>query len=172
MSIKVLGAALLAAVMTVSVQGADEVAGKKEGKGAGQDQNVAAQLVKQLQDVNLTEEQTAKIKELGKAMAAKMKTLRDDAGITAELMKKRTDAQKALKDSGQKGKELAAAIDKEAGLSEAQAAAMAKIAALRQQFQREAIGLLTDEQKAKLPAALQRVIKAKGEARGKKKVDA
>ena len=172
MKSKLFGAALMAAVLAVPASAQDDVATKKKQRGrAGQD-NVAAQVIKQLEEAKLTDEQVAKIKELGKTAGAKMKAIRDEAGITPELTKKRLEAQKSLKDSGKKGKELVAAINEAAGYNEAQAAAAVKMNDARTAFQKQVVALLTDAQKENLPMALKRATAAKdsdGAAKKKKK---
>ena len=96
--------------------------------------------------------------------------MRDEAGITPALMKKRVEAQKSLKDSVKKGKELQAAINEAAGFTEAQSAAFAKVAEARTAFQKQVIALLTDEQKENLPQAMKRLSAAdSGKAKGKGK---
>ncbi|TWU47291.1 hypothetical protein Poly51_50900 [Rubripirellula tenax] len=167
MKFKMLGVMILAAVLVVPAS-ADEADGaKKKGKGA-RGASASGQILKQLESVSLTDEQTTKIKELGKAADAAMKTIREESGLTAELMKKRADAQKELKDSGKKGKEMAAAVNEAAGLSEAQSAAFGKLNDARMKFQKEVVGLLTDDQKASLPQQLMRA----GKEGKKKKKDA
>lgn len=175
MNLKLVGAALLVALMVVPAAAEEEVKAKRKGKGKRGQQNAATQLLKQLEEVGLTEDQIAKVKELGKTAAAKMKEMRDQAGITLEVMKKRTEAMKSVRDSGKKGKEAMAAAIEAAGITEAQEAALKKIAAARMAFQKEVMGLLTDEQKEKLPERLQRASKAsgkKGKGAAKKKKDA
>ena len=163
MYLKCLAVAAVAAMLVVPASAAD--AEKKKGK--GNRQSPAAQIVKQLADVGLTEEQTSKIMELGKAAGAKMKELREAAGITPELTKKRSEAQKSMKDSGKKGKELQEAVNEAAGYTEEQIAGLKKVNEARMAFTKEVIGLLTDEQKEKLPKQMQR--SAKGGAKKKKK---
>lgn len=175
MNLKLVGATLLAAVIAVPVIADDEAPAKKKGKKGEQQNTVVAQLMKQLEPVGLTDEQVEKAKELGKVAVAKIKEMSDEAGITEELMKKRAEAQKSMKDSGKKGKELAAAVNEAAGLSESQMAAMEKIMQVRTKFQKDVIALLSDEQKEKLPQSLQRAAEgggAKGKGKGKKKQDA
>ena len=164
MHFRIVGAALLAAVMVVPVVAQDAAKGKRKGKRTRQD--ASTMLLKQLEEVGLTDDQVAKVKELGKVAVAKMKALRDEAGITAALMKKRTEARKSLTEAGKKGKELAAAISEASGLSEAQEAAMKKANAIRMAFQKEVLGLLTDEQKAKLPEKFQQAARRAGKAAG------
>ncbi|NND99832.1 MAG: hypothetical protein HKN47_21130 [Pirellulaceae bacterium] len=169
----------LAAMLAVPAMAADDEKAKKKGaRGARGAATPAAALIKQLEPVGLTEEQVAKIKEMGKASAASMKQIREDAGITGELMKKRSEAQKSLRDSGKKGKDLAAAVNEKAGITEAHAAAFQKLNEVRMKFNREVLAMLTDDQKANVPDKMQRLLKApggdkaKGKGKGKKKKDA
>ena len=59
----------------------------------------AAQPLQQLKPVGLTDEQVAEVKELGKGIAIAMKKIRDDAGITAELIKKRAANEDGMESS-------------------------------------------------------------------------
>ena len=173
MKSKLFGAALMVALVAAPVFAQDDSATKKKRKGQRDQQNVAMQTIKQLEATKLTDEQIAKIKELAKPVNAKIKGLRDEAGFTPALLKQRADAQKSLKDSGKKGKELQAAINEAAGFTEAQSAAIAKVNEARTAFQKQVIALLSDEQKENLPQQLKRVANAKaGNAKGKKKKQA
>ena len=166
MKFKVFGALALAVLIAIPAIAQDDAAGKKKKKGKRNQQNAASQVLKQLEKLGLSDDQVAKIKELGKEVSAKMKEMRTDAGITAELTKKRAEVVKAMKESEKKGAELAAAINKEAGFTEAQVAALKLINEVRQKFNKEVVGLLTDEQKENLPARLKR---AAGGNKGKGK---
>ena len=170
MKMKTVAALALAAMLVSPVMAEDEAKGKKKKAKGNRGNSTAMQLIKALAPVGLTDEQTTKIKELGKASSEAIAKIRKDSGLTPEVMKKRTEAQKALKESGKKGKELAAAIAEKAGLSEAQIASFKKMNEARMGFQKSVIGMLTDDQKAKLPEKLQRFAKA-GQAKkgGKKK---
>lgn len=175
MKLKMIAALALAATIATPVIAQDDANKKKKGGNRGQ-ANASGQLLKQLKDVGLTDEQVAKVKELGKEIGAKMKALRDDAGITAEIQKKRFEIQKAMQDSELKGKELVAAINKEAGISEAQAVALKAANEIRMKFHKDVVGMLSDEQKEKLPERLKRVANAgkkgqQGKGKGKKKKD-
>lgn len=154
----------VAALMAVPALAADEAKKKKRGQ-----RNASNQLIKQLEPVGLTEAQVAKIKELGKSAGAKMKEIRDAAGITTELTKKRAEVAKTMKDSDKKGKARIAAINQAAGISEAQAAALVEATKVRTKLQSDVIALLTDEQKEKLPKQMQRAAKAGNKAKGNKK---
>lgn len=145
---------------------ADDSDAKKEKKSKGKrGANPAAQLIKKLGDIGLTDAQKAKIQELAKASQAEAKKLQEAGGITAELLKKRRDAQAKLKDSDKKGKERMAEINAAAGFTEAHAEVMKKVNALRGKMMKDVIAMLTDEQKAKLPKGLTR---GQGKAGAKK----
>jgi len=144
----------------------DEPAKKKKGNTAGRN-NPATAVLKQLQDVDLTAEQKAKIQEMAKKSVVEMRTLRKEAGITPELMKKRTAAVKELRESGTKPAEMLAAVSKKLDLTEAQVAALKTANEMRQKLVQGSIALLTEEQKAKLPKRLVRVANKSGEAKGK-----
>jgi hypothetical protein len=109
------------------------------------------------------------VKVLGKAFSAKMKAMRDEAGITPELVKKRMEVQKSMKDSGKKGKELMAAVNEAAGYSETQTAALKQINDARVVFHTGVVALLTDEQKENLPERLQKMTKSGKDGDAKKK---
>ncbi|MGB7326546.1 MAG: Spy/CpxP family protein refolding chaperone [Rubripirellula sp.] len=168
MKFKMLGAIVMAAVLAAPAiaDDADDAQSKKK-KGQNRGRSAAAQIIKQLESVNLTEDQTAKIKELGKAADASMKTLREEAGLTPELMKKRMEAQKSVRESGKKGKEAAAAVNEAAGMTTEQSDAFTKMNEARTKFQKSVVALLTDEQKEDLPKAMLRTDKPAGE-KGKK----
>jgi hypothetical protein len=108
---------------------------------------------------------------LGKEAMTAMTALRKEVELSPELQKKRAEVMKTMKDSELKGKERAAAINKEAGLSEKQAAALVKVNETRLAFQRKIYGMLSDEQKAALPEKMQKLMQAgdkKGKGKGKK----
>jgi|TARA_B110000495_G_C22912192_1_gene532713 hypothetical protein len=169
MSFKVFGALALTVLIAIPATAQDDASGKKKKKGKRGQINAGTQLLTQLKDVGLSEDQVAKIKEMGKEVGEKMKKMRTDAGITTELMKKRQEVTKAMKDSDKKGSELAAAINKEAGVSEAQAGALKQVNEVRMKFFKDVVGLLTDEQKEKLPAKMKRA--GGGNKRNKAKGD-
>ncbi len=179
MNLKMIGSLALAAMIVTPALGQDDAQPKKrKGNADRARQNVGALLIKQLEPVGLSEEQTAKIKELGTKATKEMKAIRDEAGITPQLQKKVAEARASMKDSELKRKELLAAIHEKAGITEAHAAALAKANEVGMKFKKSVIAMLTDEQKENLPQALQRVAGSgeKGAAarkgQGKKKKDA
>ncbi len=159
MKFKSLAVVALAALIVTPAFAQDDAKSKRKGK-QNRRQNVATALVKQLEPVGLSDDQVAKIKQLGEKAAAEMKSIRDAAGITAELTKKRAEVQKSMKESDKKGKELIAAINEAAGFTAAHAEGLKKANAVRMKFQKDVIALLSDEQKEKLPERLQRALKA------------
>lgn len=168
MKFKMFAASLLAAVLVVPAS-ADDAVKEKKGKRGGA--SPAMQIMKQLEAVELTDAQKEKIKELGKEAAAAMKTITEENHLTPELMKKRQEATKSLKDSGKKGKEMSEAVNEAAGFTDEQAAAFEKLNTARQAFQKSVVGILTDAQKENLPQAMKRLAGqgGKGKGKGKKK---
>ncbi len=169
MKLKMIGVLALTAMILAPAFGDDDAKPKRKGKKNRGRQGAGALLVKQLEPVGLTDDQVAKIKVLGKKAAEEMIEIRKAAGITPELAKKRIAAQKSMKDSGKKGKELSAAINEAAGFSTAQVEAQKKSNAVRIKFHKDAIALLSEEQKGKLPERLQRSARAGKRGQGKKK---
>ncbi len=177
LQIKSLG--LIAALLMASVAVADDAEPAKKKK-PGAERNPASQIMKQLKDVSLTEDQQTKLKALAKKSMGEMREIRKGAQITPELMKKRAEAAKELRASGKKGAELIAAINEKTGLTTEQAAALKKTDALRMGLKKAAIGLLSDEQKAKVPKRFLKIAVGKepgdaakkGKGKGKKKKEA
>ncbi|MCO8125275.1 Spy/CpxP family protein refolding chaperone [Stieleria sp. TO1_6] len=172
MKSKVLGLAI--ALMLTTVVVADDADVKKKKKGAQAQRNPAANVLKQLKDVDLTDEQKTKIDALAKKSMAEMQTLRKEAGLTPELMKQRTAAQKEFKDSDKKPNEIFAAVNEKLGLNEAQVAALKKVNESRTELLKNSVALLSEEQQAKLPKRILQMSKGKpeGKGKGKKKKEA
>jgi hypothetical protein len=137
-------------------------------------QSASAQLLKQMEAVKLTDEQVEKIKAMGKVTQEAIAKINKEAGLTPELLKKRREVTASMKDSDKKGKARGAAINAAVGLDEAQVAAIGKANELRMKLKADAIKLLSDEQKEKLPAALKPTTDKKAGAKkdGAKKKDA
>ena len=170
MNLKTIGVLALAAMIVTPAMGDDDAKPKKrKGNADRARQNVAALLIKQLEPVGLSDEQTAKIKELGEKATKEMKSIREAGGITPELQKKRAGIQKSMKDSELKRKELIAAINEKAGFTAAHAEALAKANAVRAKFQKDVVATLSDEQKEKLPQQLKRLTAAREKGKNAKK---
>lgn len=121
----------------------------KKGKKKAKPQEPAAQLLKSLEKAELTAEQVDKIKELAAACAEKIKAIEEKAGLTPEQKKARQEAQAKAKEEGKKGKEVMEAVMAAMNLSDAQKAAMKEVEQLRAGLRKEALALLSAEQKAK-----------------------
>ena len=157
---KVLLSACLFVAMVVPSIADEKQEAKKKNAGKGQ-RDGSAQVLAQLKDVELTDEQVAKIKELNKAANEKMAAVREKAGITPELTKKRMEIQKKARETGKTGKELAELINREAGYNEGQAKAVAEMNTIRTSFRKSVVALLSKEQQEKLPEAFSRGLGAK-----------
>ncbi len=179
LKLRVLAVLALSAVI-VSAAFADDEAEKKEKKkkGAGQNRSAATQLMKQLEKagVTLTEDQTAKVTALAAKLKTELAANNEAAGITPELLKKRMEAGKTARQAGQKGKDLQAAMDAAAPLTEEQKAALKTAAGKQQQFRKDFLAVLTNAQKEQLPAQLAQQLQggrgdapADGQAKPKKK---
>lgn len=112
-------------------------------------QDPAAGILKSLEKAELTPEQVTKIKELVKSLAEKMKAAEDKVALTPEQKKARQEAQAKAKADGKTGKEAQAAVEEAMKLTDDQKAAMKEANELRAALRKEAVALLTPEQKAK-----------------------
>lgn len=149
---------LVSAVIIAPAFGDDEVSKKKRKGQKNRQRSLATNVIKRLDAVNLTEDQVTKIKELARDADEKVQEVRSEAGITDDMIKARSAAQKSLKNSGKKGKELIVAVNQKAGYNEAQSQAFKVENRLRTKFVLAAIALLSDEQKEELPKQMQRTL--------------
>ncbi|MDZ4851966.1 MAG: hypothetical protein SGI77_21985 [Pirellulaceae bacterium] len=146
---------------------AQEKGGKKKAAGAD---SLVTQFMKQLEKAELTAEQTAKIKEMYTKVATDVQAKRTASGITFELMKKRTDASKAAKEAGKKGKEIQEAGIAAMGLTADQAKVYSETDQALGKVRIEIGKLLSPEQLAKLPDQAQASMKERISGnKGKKK---
>ncbi len=141
----------VAAMLVVPCLAAEDGA-KKKGKGKGAKPSAA--MVGKLSSVELTAEQKAKIDELASELDATMATLKEE-GLTAELTKKKAEAMKAAREEGKKGKNIEADVLASMGLTEAETALLKKQGEAQTKFTKGIAALLTDEQIATLPQAVQ-----------------
>jgi len=121
----------------------------KRGRKAAKVAAPAAGILKSLEKAELTPEQVAKIKELAKAWADKIKAAEDKVALTPEQKKARQEAQAKAKADGKTGKEARQAVDEAMKMTDEQKAAMKEVDELRAGLRKEATALLTAEQKAK-----------------------
>tara|TARA_R110002096_G_scaffold371455_6_gene564845 strand:+ start:3869 stop:4360 length:492 start_codon:yes stop_codon:yes gene_type:complete len=106
--------------------------------------------IKRYEAVGLTDDQTAKIKELAAATETKLAAAKDKAALTDDQKKAQREAMEAAKTAGKKGKEMKDAVTAAVTLSDDQLAAKKEMKTIMGEFGKSVQGLLTDEQKAKL----------------------
>lgn len=139
-------------------------------KKAGGADSLVTQFMKQLEKAELSAEQKAKVKEMYTKVATDVHAKRTASGITPELNKKRTDASKAAKEAGKKGKEIQESAIAAMGLTADQAKVYSETEESLRKVRIEAGKLLTPEQLAKLPEQVQASMKEKVSGnKGKKK---
>jgi hypothetical protein len=112
---------------------------------------LATSVLKKFEKAQLTEEQVTKIKDLATKVAEKTAPAKKRAVYTPEQMKAREEALKKARAEGKKGKELTAAIKDAAKLTPTQVAAVREIQTAYSAMMKEILGMLSDEQKARLP---------------------
>jgi Spy/CpxP family protein refolding chaperone len=101
--------------------------------------------------IELSDEQKEKVAALKKEYGPKVVAARKKMALGKDARKARGEALKKAKADGKKGKELRAAVDAAAPLTDEQKAAQAEMQALQKEIRAAVVALLTDEQKAKLP---------------------
>lgn len=153
----------LAIAMAAPLFGADEK--KAEGKKKKEKAAPGAFLVKQamgrLKNVDLSDEQEAKIKKIAAEWAPKMAELRKAAGLSKEQQQARREAMAKAKEAGKKGKELAAAANEAVKLTDDQKAGLEKMREASQAFNKAVMEVLTEEQRAKVGGKRKPKAKAK-----------
>ncbi len=125
------------------------------------------QFMKQLEKAELKDEETTKIKDMFEKVAKEVAAKRTQSGITVDILKKRTEASKAAKENGKKGKEIQAAAEEAMGLTADQTKVFKETEEMLGKVRLEVGKLLTAEQLAKLPEQAQNAFKEKT-GKGKK----
>ncbi|MFO0821007.1 MAG: hypothetical protein U1A77_23880 [Pirellulales bacterium] len=139
---------------------------KKKGKGGNQTPQAVAAIQKQLEGLDLSDEQKGKIKEVVASYSGKLTEAQKKVGglMTAEQRAKAKEATDKAKADGKKGKELRDAVEAAVGLSgddkAKMQAAQKEVNDLAGEFRKAVAEVLTDEQKAK--AGLNAPEKGKG----------
>jgi len=110
----------------------------------------AARVLKRFEKAELTEEQVAKVKELAAKVAKETAECRKKAALTPDQQKARKEAMEKAKAEGKEGRELYAAARDAVKLSPDQEAAMKEVRKAQDAMMKEIMGMLTDEQKAKV----------------------
>ncbi len=149
----------LLAVTAIFVSNASAQDSAKAGGKAASETAMTNQFLKQFEPAALDQPTTDKIKEIFGKAAKEVVEKRKQAGVTPEMLKKRTDAVKQAREEGKKQKEV-----REFGLNAMGATEEQKQLVLETEDMlakaRIAVGkLLTDEQKSKLSKQLQSNLK-------------
>jgi Spy/CpxP family protein refolding chaperone len=137
----VLFALVLAIALPLAAAEREKKKAKKKGEGRA---DQVAQMLAKLKKLDLPEETTAKIKELGVQYREKMAECRK---VLQPVQKAMAEARKQATAAGKKGKELRQAVEAAVELTEEQKQAMAKLRELNMQMRKEIMGLLTPEQR-------------------------
>jgi Spy/CpxP family protein refolding chaperone len=156
----------MASFISITSFADDTATQKKKNAGGASGSPIVTQTMKALDDVELTDDQKVKVKELATKLQDQIKALRSE-GLTPEISKKRADQMKAARDAGNKGKDLASAGEE--GFSDAEKALIAKSTEAEAKFRKDVYALLTDAQKEKLPEAAKKAMAPPEKGKGKKK---
>ena len=145
------GMLVMAVLIAATALAADEAKPKKgKGKGKSPGTQAALGMVKSLE---LTDEQKQKVEEIGKSFDEKLMAAR--ALMPADVVKARQEAMKKAKSEGKKGKEAKQAVEAALNLTDAQKesikSAQAAVKEVNMALKTAVLGVLTEEQKAKLP---------------------
>jgi hypothetical protein len=112
---------------------------------------VAKLMLKRMEAVNLTDDQTASFNRLSADLRKRIDGLRARAGITKEIVQRRDEVYSQLKKSKVKGDELWSQLQKKANLTDAQRDVFKETQEQYGVFKKDAIKILTDEQRSQLP---------------------
>lgn len=166
---KMLFALMVLSLLTLSpwtVQAQEK--GKRKKGNASPEQQMIDQFMKQLEKAEMTEDQSTKIKELWTKIAKEVTKTRTEGGITAEILKKRSEVTKEAREAGKKQKEVQEAVDKALALNDAQKKVIQETEAQLSKVRIEIGKLLKPEQIEKLSPQTKDILKEK-EGRKKKK---
>lgn len=147
---KRVGTNLLSLVLALVVAAPLFAADKERKKKPRKKPDPAARVLKRLEKAELTDEQIAKVKELAAKVAKETAECRKKAAPTPEQQKARKEAMEKAKAEGKEGRELFAAARDAVKLSPYQEAAMKEVRKAQDAMMKEIMGMLTDEQKAKV----------------------
>jgi len=147
---KRVGTNLLSLVLALVVAAPLFAAEKERKKKPRKKPDPAAGVLKRLEKAELTDEQIAKVKELAAKVAKETAECRKKAAPTPEQQKARKEAMEKAKAEGKEGRELFAAVRGAVKLTPDQEAAMKEVRKAQDDMMKEIMGMLTDEQKAKV----------------------
>lgn len=134
-----------------------------------QSAQMVSAFMKQLEKAQLKDEQANQIKEMYTKVAKEVAAKRTEAGITSQMLKKRTDAAKEAREAGKKPKEVQAVVEAAVEFSESQKKVMTETDEVLQKVKIEIGKLLKPEQIEKLPTQLQNNLKEKPQGKKNRK---
>jgi len=147
---KRVGTNLLSLALALVIAAPLFAADKEKKKGPRKKPDPATWILKRFEKAELTDDQVAKIKQLVAKVAEETAECRKKAAPTPEQQKARKEAMEKAKAEGKEGRELYAAARDAVKLSPDQEAAMKEVRKAHGAMWKEIMGMLTDEQKAKL----------------------
>jgi len=153
-ALSVLSVVMLAVLVAANADAADKKKKKADAKKGPSGLQLAQRLLK---DIELTDEQKEQVEKIGQQYVAKLAAARKaiSEAVPADVRKARAEALKAAKAAGKKGKQLREAVDGAVTIPEAVKQAVQEaqegMKATLSEFRTAVIGVLTEEQKAKLP---------------------
>lgn len=157
--LRIVMAGLICCLLASTVHAQPEKKRRKKKQRGGP---VAGRLVAQLKKADLTEEQQKQLKALVAKYGEQIKELQATAQVTADQRKARAKAAKEANEKGLKRKQRREYVANAMGLTDAQKEAMEKLAKLQAELRKEALSILTPEQKEKLRQGRGRKKKGEG----------
>lgn len=130
-----------------------------KGAKADQETTMVNQFMKQLAPAELNQETSEKIKEMFAKTAKEVVAKRKQVGLTAAMLKARTDAAKKARDEGKKPKEVREIALNALNGTEEQKQALIDTEAMLSKTRIDIGKLLTEDQMGKLPKSLQANLK-------------
>ncbi|MEM7145334.1 MAG: hypothetical protein AAF591_09375 [Verrucomicrobiota bacterium] len=124
---------------------------KENSRKSAQHLFTAKLLLRRLETVDLTPEQLQSFNELSADLTARIWAKRETVGITKKTIERRDAVYSKLKETDLEGDAFWNTLQEEAGLTAAQRDVFRETLEHFKKFKADALGLLTDEQKARLP---------------------
>lgn len=140
----------LALVVVVSTVTAQQPGGRQRGQGGPGGGNFFRSPTQLPRELELSDDQKAKIADIEKKYADKVKAAQDKSKLTEEQQKKQGDAFAKARESGKSFAEIREEVAKELNLTDDQKKGREELTALTAEITKEVEAVLTDDQKAKL----------------------
>lgn len=137
----------MVAAVTLLILASHTFAQEQQPRGRGRGMRSPTQLPS---EITLTDEQKAKIADIEKKYADKLKAATEKSALTEEQRGKQREAFQKVRQDGLQGEAAQKAIAEALGLTDDQKKGREELTALTAEITKEVEGVLTDEQKAKL----------------------